>query len=110
MATPAPARETRNLNPAMLAEICPLSPGQRMAYFVDGLWRFTPSPTPLPRQRKVTSGYGQVRKIALDYVDGKFPGMSITAVAAEKRVAYESLKGAVWRVQHGKTVRAKAVA
>jgi hypothetical protein len=88
---------------------------ERMSLFVDGLWRFAPtqnSNMPGRRyRRKPTARYGQVRNIAIDYVAGKYHGMTITEVASEKRIAYESLKAAVWRVGNPRvSAQVKAVA
>lgn len=88
----------------MSAHALALQPIERGFLYAYGLIKFAPAPTvqrPKGRTpgRKNGADYGRVKHIALLYLEGAFPGQSISEVAEANLVGYESLKASIWKLR-----------
>lgn len=81
-----------------------LHPIERGYLYAFGILRFPPhkeAPRPPGRTvgRKNRNTYGRVKEMALRYVQGAFPGLTVAQVAARFRMNQESLKSAEWKLR-----------
>ena len=85
-----------------------VTPLERALWFVDGLWKFTPTVSrPVGRPPKDGSTYGQLRLIATAFVEGKYGTRTLADVASDNGFADSSLRTSVSRIRKDRGIQAK---